>query len=78
MSYFLNVNEECEFKHINGRLYLWVIHRDHSHDGKKPHVHILDLSGLSIGQTEAERDMNRYCGMAKNMGRVEQYPYYGS
>lgn len=77
MSYFWNNNEECEFKEIRGRLYLWVIHRDHYHDGKKPHVHILDLTDLQIGQSEAEKDMNTYCGMAKKQGQVESYPFYG-
>ena len=77
MSYFWDNNEEVEFKELNGRLYLWVIHRDHAHDGKKPHVHILDLSAMSIGQAAVERDMNTYCGIAKNNGRVEEYPYYG-
>lgn len=77
MGYFWDNNEECEFKNLGGRLYLWVIHRNHAHNGMKPHVHILDLTELCIGQTEAERDMNTYCGMAKDRGRVEQYPYYG-
>ena len=74
MSYFLDNNEEVEFKNLNGRLYLYVIHRDHAHDGKKPHVHILDLTDLRLGQTEVERDMNIYCGMAKAKGKVESYP----
>lgn len=77
MSYFWDCNEQCEFKRLNGRLYLWVIHTNHSHNGMKPHVHILDLTALSIGQAEVEKDMNTYCGMAKNIGRVEAYPYYG-
>ena len=71
--YFWNANEEVEFKYEYGRLYLWVIHRDHAHNGLKPHVHILDLSSLSLGQTEVEREMNTYCGMAKERGRVEYY-----
>jgi hypothetical protein len=78
MSYFLNNNEQCEFKMIDGRLYLWVIHTDHSHMGMKPHVHILDLSELNLGQTEVEQEINIYCGMAKESGRVEPYPYYGA
>lgn len=73
MGYYWNNNEEVEFKHQDGRLYLWVIHRDHSHNGMCPHVHILDLSGLSLGQTEVERDMNYYCGKAHREGRVERY-----
>ena len=77
MSYFWDVNDEYEFKHLSGQLYLWVIHRDHSHQGMQPHVHILNLSQLSVGQAEVERDMNKYCGMAKENGRVEPYPYYG-
>lgn len=71
--YFWDANEEVEFKHEYGRLYLWVIHRNHSHDGMMPHVHILDISSLSLGQTEVERDMNKYCHMAKERGRVERY-----
>ena len=77
MAYFWDVNENCEFKRLNGRFYLWVIHDDHYHDGMKPHVHILDLTGLKIGQAEVERDMNKYCGMAKESGVVKAYPYYG-
>ena len=73
MAYFWNVNEKCEFKRLNGRLYLYVIHTDHPHNGYKPHVHILDLSDLKIGEAEVERDMNKYCGMAKKFGRVEPY-----
>ena len=46
MAYFWDVNEKCEFKRLNGRLYLYVIHTDHPHNGYKPHVHILDLSDL--------------------------------
>ena len=71
--YFWDANEDVEFKYEGGRLYLWVIHRDHAHDGMKPHVHILDLSDLSLGETEVKRDMNKYCGMAKANGRVEPY-----
>ena len=67
MAYFWDVNEKCEFKRLNGRLYLYVIHTDHPHNGYKPHVHILDLSDLKIGEAEVERDMNKYCGMAKKI-----------
>lgn len=73
MGYFWDSNEEVEFKRLDGRLYLYVIHRDHPHNGMCPHVHILDLTDLKIGQAEVERDMNTYCGMAKNIGRVEAY-----
>ncbi len=77
MSEFTDVNESYEFKTFDGHLYLWVIHTGHTHDGKKPHVHILDLSELRFGMTEVTRDLNRFLGMAKERGRVEAYPYYG-
>lgn len=73
MTYFFDSNEEVEFKRLNGRLYLWVIHRDHYHDGMKPHVHILDLTSLSLGETEVQKNLNIYCGMAKKSGMVEPY-----
>lgn len=71
--YFWDANEEVEFKREGGRLYLWVIHRNHSHNGMMPHVHILDISSLSLGASEVEREMNKYCHMAKECGRVESY-----
>ena len=82
MSVFMDQNESYEFKTIDGRLYLWVIHTGHAHDGKKPHVHILDLSGLGFGMTDVSgpkgaQNLNRFLGMAKERGRVESYPYYG-
>lgn len=73
MAYFFNANEEIEFKRINGRLLLYVIHRDHAHRGMKPHAHVLDISELKIGQTEVEREINQYCGMAKEVGQVIPY-----
>lgn len=71
--YFWCANEEVEWFLDNGHLFLRVIHRTHSHNGMQPHAHILDLSGLTIGKAEVERDMNHYCGMAKKSGRVEPY-----
>lgn len=73
MAYFFDCNEEIEFKILNGRLYLWVIHRDHFHNGMKPHAHILDLTSLSLGETEVKKDLNKYCGLAKESGNVEPY-----
>ena len=73
MSYYWNNNEEVEFKHINGRLCLLVIHRDHSHNGMKPHAHILDLSSLSLDKAYVEKEMNTYCGMAHNSGEIIPY-----
>lgn len=71
--YFWDANEEVEFKWEYGRLYLYVIHRDHSHDGMKPHVHILDLSSLSLEESDVEKKMNTYVGMAKKNGEVRPY-----
>ncbi len=73
MSYFFDANEEVEFKRMDGHLYLFVIHRDHSHDGMKPHAHILDITNLTLEQSEVERDLNRYMGEAKEYGRVISY-----
>lgn len=73
MSYFWNNNEEVEFKNMGGHLYLYVIHRDHSHNGMRPHAHVLDLSSLPLGESDVERDMNRYCGKAKDEGEVIPY-----
>jgi len=71
--YFWNANEEVEWYRQGGRLYLRVIHRNHPHNGMMPHAHILDLTALSVGEAEVERDMNRYCGMAEESGHVEPY-----
>ena len=72
MSYFDN-NEEAEFHREGGRLYLYVIHRNHSHNGMCPHAHILDLTSLRIEQTECERDLNYYMGQAHKYGKVIPY-----
>lgn len=74
MGYFMDVNEETEYKRLNGRLYLYVIHRKHPHNGMMPHAHVLDLTELRIGQAEVSKDFNKYCDMAKESGEV--IPYY--
>lgn len=73
MSNFWDVNDEWEFKKLNGRLYLYVIHRNHQHEGMIPHAHILDLTSLNLGETEVESDLNRFCGMAKDSAKVVPY-----
>jgi len=73
MSYFWDSNEEWEFKRLDGQLYLYVIHRGHQHEGKDPHAHILNLTALNLGETEVEKDLNRFCGMAKEKGQTISY-----
>jgi hypothetical protein len=73
MSYYWDCNEEIEFKTIGGRMYLYVIHRDHTHNGICPHAHVLDMSSLSIEKAYVEKEMNRYCGMAHRNGKVIPY-----
>ena len=73
MGYFWDNNEEVEFKRLNGKLYLYVIHRNHPHNGMQPHAHILDLSSLSLDEAYVQRNMNTYCGMAKDSGEVIPY-----
>lgn len=73
MTYFFDANEEVEFKRLNGRLYLMVVHRNHYHKGMKPHAHILDLTSLSLGETEVRENLNTYMGMAKRSEEVIPY-----
>ena len=62
------------FRKLNvGRMYLWAIHRNHSHNGMCPHAHVLDVSNFTIGQAEIEKEMNKYCGMVKDKGKVIPY-----
>lgn len=73
MSYFFDSNEEVEFKRIDGILYLYVIHRNHQHQGMQPHAHILNLSSLSLDEAFVRKDLNIYCGKAKDEGEVIPY-----
>lgn len=80
MAYFFNSNEEVEFKSIGGRLYLYLIHRDHSHDGMCPHAHVLDITHITFGDTDVDpndprtcRNLNTLCGEAKKNGKVISY-----
>ena len=80
MGYFFSVNEEVEFKRLNGRLYLYVIHRGHYHEGMCPHAHVLDLSMVEFGTTDIDennpascRNLNVLCDKAKDRGEVVPY-----
>ena len=61
MGYFFSVNEEVEFKRLKGRLYLYVIHRDHTHEGMRPHAHVLDLSRIEFGDTDIDENDPSSC-----------------
>lgn len=78
--YFFNANEEVMFRQLGGRLYLYVIHRDHAHHGLQPHAHVLDLSRVRFDATDVDldnpascRELNTLCGEAKRYGDVESW-----
>ena len=84
MSYYYDKNPKMEFKRDGNRMFVWVIHEDHYHHGLKPHVHILDLSGLTVGmvgdkdEIRMRRLVNEYMGMEHMAGVVKPWPFFGS
>jgi len=77
MTYFMDVNEKYEYKKLDDRIYLWVIHESHPHKGEQPHVHILDLSNMNLNDLQVEKDFNIYFKMLKDKDVSSGYPHYG-
>ncbi len=71
MTYFSNASEKHEYTYnTDGEKCLLIIHDDHYHNGFRPHVNVLDMSGLTFGEVWDERTLNIYSGKVKESGKV--------